>query len=92
MTSQKSNHKPFRYQFLESPIYQEGQKCPPEYLQDRLALVEQFVTSNFTAPQTCFVRDEDPLDIGLLFFTLIDSGHCPILLDVELSDYQVEVP
>ncbi len=90
MTFQNFNRQPFRFQFLESPIHQEGQKCPPEYLHDRLASIEQFVNRHFETPQTCFVRDDNPLDLALFFFTLIDFGHCPILLDAELSDYQIE--
>jgi acyl-CoA synthetase (AMP-forming)/AMP-acid ligase II len=30
------------------------------------------------------------LSLALIFFTLIDYGHCPILLDPEMSDYQLE--
>jgi long-chain acyl-CoA synthetase len=36
------------------------------------------------------VRDVNPLGLALIFFTLIDYGHCPILLDAELSNYQLE--
>ena len=32
----------------------------------------------------------DSLSLALIYFTLIDYGHCPILLDAELSDYQLE--
>ncbi|MCP4296503.1 MAG: hypothetical protein GY786_12945, partial [Proteobacteria bacterium] len=90
MTFQNSTNSGFRHQFLESSIYREGQKCSPEALKDELVLIENLVVNNFSAPQTCFVRDVDSLRLALIFFTLIDYGHCPILLDAELSDYQLE--
>ena len=90
MTFQKSASSGFRHQFLESSIYREGQKCSPEALKDELVLIENLIVNNFSAPQTCFVRDVDSLRLALFFFTLIDYGHCPILLDAELSDYQLE--
>ena len=90
MTSQNSANSSFRQQFLASSIYRDGEKCSPEALKDELILIENLIVNNFSAPQTCFVRDVDSLRLALFFFTLIDYGHCPILLDAELSDYQLE--
>jgi acyl-CoA synthetase (AMP-forming)/AMP-acid ligase II len=73
-----------------SSIYREGKKCAPEALKDELVLIENLVVNSFSTPQMCFVRDLDALSLALIFFTLIDYGHCPILLDPELSDYQLE--
>lgn len=87
---QDSGNSCFRHQFLASPIYREGQKCSPEALKKELVLIENLVVNNFSTPQTCFVRDVDSLRLALIFFTLIDYDHCPILLDAELSDYQLE--
>jgi len=90
MTSQKSAISGFRHQFLESSIYREGERCSPEALKDKAILIENLVVNNLSSPQTCFVRDGDALDLALFFFTLIDYGHCPILLDPELSHFQLE--
>ena len=90
MTFQKLANSDFRHQFLASSIYREGERCSPEALKDELVLIENLVVNNFSRPQTCFVRDVNPFSLALIYFTLIDFGHCPILLDVELSDYQLE--
>jgi acyl-CoA synthetase (AMP-forming)/AMP-acid ligase II len=90
MTFQNSTNKDFRHQFLESSIYREGQKCSPDALKNELVLIENLVVNTFSKPQMCFVRDADSLRLALIFFTLIDYGHCPILLDAELNDYQLE--
>lgn len=89
MTSQNSANSGFRHQFIASPIYREGQRCLPEVLKDKLVLIENLIVNNFSSSQTCFVRDVDSLRLALIYFTLIDYGHCPILLDAELSDYQL---
>jgi acyl-CoA synthetase (AMP-forming)/AMP-acid ligase II len=86
---QNSGNRDFRHQFIASPIYREGQKCAPETLKDDLVSIENLIVNTFSTPQTCFVRDADALRLALIFFTLIDYGHCPILLDAELSDYQL---
>ena len=90
MTFQNSAKSGFRHQFIASSIYRDGEKCSPEALKDELVLIENLVVNTFSTPQTCFVRDVDSLSLALFFFTLIDFGHCPILLDAELSDYQLE--
>ena len=90
MTFQKLANSGFRHQFIASSIYRDGEKCSPEALKDELILIEKLVVNNFSTPQVCFVREVDSLSLALIFFTLIDLGHCPILLDAELSDYQLE--
>jgi acyl-CoA synthetase (AMP-forming)/AMP-acid ligase II len=90
MTSQNSANSGFRHQFLASSICREGKKCSPNALKDELVLIENLVVKSFSTPQTCFVRDVDSLRLALFFFTLIDYGHCPILLDAELSNYQLD--
>ena len=89
MTFQKLANSGFRHQFIASSIYREGERCSLEALKDELVLIENLVVNTFSTPQTCFVRDVDSLSLALFFFTLIDYGHCPILLDAELSDYQL---
>jgi len=90
MTFQKLANSGFRHKFIESSIYREGERCSPEALKDELVLIENLVVNNFSTPQTCFVREADSLSLALIYFTLIDHGHCPVLLDAELSDYQLE--
>lgn len=90
MTFQNSANSGFRHQFLASSIYREGERFSPEALKGELLLIENLVANNFKTPQTCFVRDVNSLSLALIYFTLIDFGHCPILLDAELSDYQLE--
>ena len=90
MTFQKSANSGFRHQFIASSIYRDGEKYSPEALKDELILIENLVVNTFSTPQVCFVREADSLSLALFYFTLMDFGHCPILLDAELSDYQLE--